>query len=218
MGKAAGRAMRKGRLLEAGAPVLLGALLCAMGGCVDSPTTRLYLLTPTTIGVRTVAEERTLSISIGPVDLPAFLDRPEIVTRLGLGEVERAEFNRWAEPLAESVPRVLASDLASRLGTGRVAVLPWEGSARSQYQVVVNVARFDGVLGKEVVLDARWRLLARTGEELVVRRSVLTEAPDGTSYQALVASMSRALGALSQEIASALTAVAPAVRAGTTHY
>lgn len=217
MGKAAGRVVRKSWLLEAGAPVLLATLLCAMAGCVDSPATQLYLLTPTTMGNRKVAEERTLSIGIGPVNLPPLLDRPEIVTRRGPGEVERAEFDRWAEPLADSVPRVLASDLAWQLGTDRVAVLPWEASGRFQYRVVVDVARFDGVLGKGVVLDARWRLLARTGEELVVRRSVLTETTDGTSYQALVASMSRALGALSQEIASALTAVAPAVHAEPTH-
>ncbi len=218
MGKAAGRAVRMCRLLESGTPLLFGALLCGMAGCVDSPATHLYLLTPTTIGVRKVAEERTISIGIGPVNLPPLLDRPEIVTRRGPDEVERAEFDRWAEPLADSVPRVLASDLASQLGTDRVSVLPWEGSAPSQYQVVVDVARFDGVLGKGVMLDARWRLLAGTGEELVVRRSVLTETVHETSYQALVASMSRALGALSQEIAAALTAVAPAVRAGTIHY
>jgi uncharacterized lipoprotein YmbA len=218
MGKAAGRVVRTCRLLESGAPLLLAILLCGMAGCADSQATRLYLLTPTTVGNRTGADERNLSIGIGPVDLPPLLDRPQIVTRRGPGEVERAEFNRWAEPLGDSVPRVLASDLASQLGTDRVEALPWEASGRFQYQVVVDVARFDGVMGKQVVLDARWRVVGRDGRELVVRRSVLTEATDGASYQALVTSMSRALGALSQEIASALTAVALAAHAEPTHH
>ena len=218
MVKAAGRVVRKCRLLESGAPLLLATLLCGMGGCVDSPATRLYLLTPTTMGSRTVAGERTLSVGIGPVDLPPLLDRPGIVTRRGPAQIERAEFDRWAEPLADSIPRVLASDLGSRLGTDRLAVLPWEASGSFQYQVVVDVARFDGVMGKQVILDARWRVLGRDGRELLVRRSVLTEATDGASYQALVASMSRALGALSQEIASGLTAVALTVHAEPTHH
>ncbi len=218
MGKAAGRVVRNCRLREAGAPLLLATLLCGMGGCVDSPATRLYLLTPATTGNRRVAEERALSIGIGPVDLPPFLDRPEIVTRRGPAQIERAEFDRWAEPLADSVPRVLASDLAAQLGTDRVAVLPWEASGGFQYQVVVDVARFDGVMGKQVVLDARWRVLGTDGRELVVRRSLLTEATDGASYPALVTSMSRALGALSQEIASGLTAVAPEAHAEPTHH
>ncbi len=217
MGTAAGWVVRKCLLPELVAPLLLATLLCGMGGCVDSPATRLYLLTPRTIGNGTVAEQQTLSIGIGPVDLPPLLDRPEIVTRRGPGQIERAEFDRWAEPLADSIPSVLASDLGSQLGTERLAVLPWEASGSFQYQVVVDVARFDGVMGKQVILDARWRVLGRDGRELVVRRSMLTEATDGASYQALVASMSRALGALSQEIASGLAAVVPEAHAEPTH-
>ena len=62
------------------------------------------------------------ALGVGPVRLPGLLDWPQIVTRRGADEIDRAEFDRWAEPLAETVPRVLAEDLAALWKTDRVAV------------------------------------------------------------------------------------------------
>ena len=52
------------------------------------------------------------------------------------------------------------------------------------------------------MLEARWRILGPDGKELALRRSALTETTGRSGYPALVAAMSRALGALSREIAA----------------
>ena len=185
----------------------LSTCLVALAGCAGSSApARLYVLTPAPEAAAPpgAAVPGGPALGVGPVRLPGLLDQPQIVTRRGAEEIEEAEFHRWAEPLAESVPRILAENLAALRKTERIALFGWDPALAVQHQVVVDVMRFDGALGGDVVLDARWRILAADGQELAVNRSVLTQPTGGTGYPAAVAAMSRALAALSREIAATL--------------
>jgi len=75
--------------------------------------------------------------------------------------------------------------------------------------VVVAVDRFDGTLDGDVTLDARWRILGKNGDEVAFSRSTFTEKVAGSGYDPMVAAMSRALVALSQEIATQIRALLP---------
>ena len=196
----------------------LSTCLVALAGCAGSSApARLYVLTP---GPEAAAAPLGgvvpggPALGVGPVRLPGLLDQPQIVTRRGAEEIDQAEFHRWAEPLAESVPRILAENLAALRKTERIALFGWDPAPAVEQQVVVDVMRFDGALGGDVVLDARWWILARDGQELAVNRSLLTQPTGRTGYPAVVAAMSRALAALSREIAATLDAL-PRTRAET---
>jgi uncharacterized lipoprotein YmbA len=139
--------------------------------------------------------------------VPAYVDRPQIVTRRSADEVDLSEFDRWAEPLADSVPRTIAANLGALLPGDRIALFPWAGSRPVQYQVVIDIARFDGALGGLVSLDARWRVLGPERTDVREGRFAGTEPTGGPGYAALVAAMSRSLGALSREIATAVRAL-----------
>ena len=186
----------------------LSILLVAMTGCAGSSApVRLYVLTPAPearVAPLGSAVPGGPALGVGPVRLPGLLDQPQIVTRRGADEIDRGEFDRWAEPLAESVPRILAENLAALRKTERVALFAWDPAPSVQHQVVVDVMRFDGAMWGDVVLDARWRILATDGKELSVNRSVLTQPTGRAGYPAVVAAMSRSLGALSREIAATL--------------
>jgi uncharacterized lipoprotein YmbA len=194
-------------------PIVLAALglsilLVALTGCAGSSApVRLYVLTPAPealVAPLGAAVPGGPALGVGPVRLPGLLDRPQIVTRRGADEIDEAEFHRWGEPLADSVPRILAENLAALRKTERVALFAWDSAQAVQHQVVVDVMRFDGSMGGDVVLDARWRILATDGKELAANRSLLTQPTGGTGYPAAVAAMSRALAALSREIAATL--------------
>jgi uncharacterized lipoprotein YmbA len=59
-------------------------------------------------------------VGVGPVTVPAAVDRPQIVLRVDANRVALQEQSRWAEPLKESIPRVVASNLAVLLGMRRL--------------------------------------------------------------------------------------------------
>jgi uncharacterized protein len=137
---------------------------------------------------RLAAPERGLAIGIGPVTLPKYLDRPQIVTFTSPYALNVAEFDRWAEPLESTFVRVLAENLALLLPTARVAVFPWPGSMRLDYQVTVEVSHFSGQLGGESALTARWSLFSEDGKEaLVSQRSRFSAPAWAPGYEAIVA-------------------------------
>ena len=106
------------------------------------------------------------------------------------------------------VPRVLADNLALLLGTDDVVILPQQRDIRFAYQVQVDVNRFDVDGSGRAILDARWYVLADdTGKVTASGRSTITEpASDPGDYAEVAAAMSRALGAMSEEIAAAILA------------
>jgi len=72
-------------------------------------------------------------------------------------------------------------------------------------QVGVEVVQFDGVLGGDVVLNVRWGLFETEGKKVVlITRSLFKEPTSAVTYEALVAAQSRAVAALSREIAESI--------------
>jgi uncharacterized lipoprotein YmbA len=67
------------------------------------------------------------------------------------------------------------------------------------------VIRFDGSLGGDVSLIARWAILQGKERKLVsVRKSTIIEPSGDKGYEAMVAADSRAVEKLSREIAEAI--------------
>jgi uncharacterized lipoprotein YmbA len=184
---------------------LIGLTLCA--GCIGhSAPPRFYVLTDvsrSTVAAPSAEPGRGAAVGVGPVALPGYLDRIQIVTRRG-AQLEVAELDRWGEPLSEGVPRAIAAHLAALLQTDRIVVYPWPGARTIEHQVVIDVTRFDGAPGSDVLLEARWRVLGHDRKELVLRYSAVREATGESGYLPLVAAMSRSVGALSREIADSV--------------
>jgi uncharacterized lipoprotein YmbA len=143
------------------------------------------------------------------VDLPQYVNRPQIVTGHNAPELQSADLAQWAEPLQDGFIRVLAENLSLLLGTERVALFPWK-SIVPEYQVVIEVTHFLGQPGGEVSLVALWSILRKHGKEaLVSKKSSFRAATGSSEYAALVAAMSRTVAALSRDIATALAALPP---------
>jgi uncharacterized protein len=185
--------------------LIVGAL--ALAGCAGvADPTRYYVLSPTPAALGGTAPTvlSSAGIGVGPVLIPRYLDRLQIVTRGANDEVEISTYERWAEPLDGGIAQVLADNLAPQVGTERITVFPWRGGVARilDYQVVVVVLRFEGSPGRQVALDARWRLLGKDGQELILKRSTINEPITGEGYQSLVRGMNRALATLSGQIAA----------------
>ena len=116
-------------------------------------------------------------------------------------------FRRRGEPLRSGISRVLAEDLARQMPSARIAIFPWRGLDQIRYQVVVDVTRLDGPTGGDLALEARWRIVDGAGKEVAVKITRVSEPTGAAGYSAMVSAMSRALAALSREMAQALSAL-----------
>ncbi|WP_242332928.1 MULTISPECIES: PqiC family protein [Anaeromyxobacter] len=149
-------------------------------------------------------------LGVGPVRLPAYLDRPELVTRAGPARVEVASVDRWAAPLDVLFTRVLAEDLRVAVPASEVLGWPWAVSAAPEWSVSVDVLRFDGEPDGTAVLEARW-VVRRGGAVASQGVTTARERGAGAEVAATVAALSRTIGTLSRDVAAALEA-----RSGTT--
>lgn len=145
-----------------------------------------------------------LAIGLGPVTLPGYLDRREVVTRVAPNRLDLSQREQWAEPLGENVKSVLAQDLGARLGNATIAIFPWIGSFQPDYRIRIDFTRLEATSAGTVELAASWRVLA--GNDVLVVRDSRVSRPIGEGgTEAAVAALSRALG----ELASDITAEVP---------
>jgi uncharacterized protein len=178
-----------------------------VGGCASQPA-RFYLLSalPNTEAMSMSASgAQSPIIGAGPVTLPPYTDRPQIVTRTGPYELQLAEFDRWAEALDVNFAHVLADNLSLHLPGSRVLVSPWPRASAIDSQVVVDVTHFLSQVGAESLLIADWTLLKGEGPQaLTSGKSRFSVPSGGQDYAAIVAAMSQTVASLSQEIATAI--------------
>jgi len=186
--------------------VVITISVLTIAGCATTPPpTYFQLEEPANVQLSGV--ERGIAVGVGPLNLPAYLDRPHIVTRATEHRLELSEFNRWAEPLKDSMLRVIAVNLSNQLETTRVFALPRRRPVVPiEFKVEINVARFDGTLGGEVMLVARWILLGKEDQLISTKVSIIREQSGGGDYDALIKAQNRTLHKLSNEIVEAILA------------
>jgi uncharacterized lipoprotein YmbA len=205
-------------LLQKGSPMvrtawLVQALVMALallvlGGCGSSAPANFYLLqaraAPATPARKTPGPVR-LSIGIGPVEIPEYLDRPQMVFRTGDNTVQVDEFERWAEPLKDGVTRVITVNMAGLLEGRRIAVYPWRNQLKTDYRLALSLSRFEASADGQATLSGWWTLYDTENRVVSMRKQVhLVGTTAGRKTDALVEEQSRLLAELCEEIAEAV--------------
>jgi uncharacterized protein len=180
------------------------ALVCVLAalaaGCASTAPSRFYTLSAAS---GPAATSSNVSIAVGPVTVPAVVDRPQIVVNMGPNQVRLEEFNRWAAPLQNNIARVVADNLVVMLGTPRVTLL----SADADYRAAIEVQSFQSAPGEAAILDAVWTVRRSKDGKAETGRTTVRETVQEKSYDALAAAHSRAVTRLSQDIADAVGAL-----------
>jgi uncharacterized lipoprotein YmbA len=179
-------------------------ILFFLVGCASTPQPRYYTLSALAPASTSAS---SLSVSVGPVSVPAAVDRPQIVVSTGANQVSLDESNRWAAPLQEGLSAVLAENLSGILGTPSVTVFPRESSADANFRVAVDLQRFESTPGVSAVMDATWVVRRAKDGRVQAGRTSVREAVQDRSFEALAAAHSRAAGRLSADIADAIRAL-----------
>lgn len=175
-----------------------------MTACATPPPMRFYTLTAT---ATPATEPSTLVVAVGPVTLPATVDRPEIVVSSGSNELVRDDFQRWASPLQDNFSRVIAEDLGLILGSPRVGRFPPALGVDADYRVFVDVRSFNSTLGEAAAIDAIWMVRRMKDKKTQAGHTSARESTADGSYQALAAAHSQAAAKMSRDIADAIAAL-----------
>ena len=144
-----------------------------------------------------------IALGVGPIVLPDYIDRGELVFQSEANRFEVPYEQRWAGTLRETTTRVLGTNLARRLGTGNLHLYPWEPGTPLRYQVRVEVRQFHAMSGGDAILQCAWRIEDKQSGAVVVRKAGnFTEPVRGDGYEAVVAAESRLLSQLAAAIAA----------------
>jgi uncharacterized protein len=204
-----GQAMTRAGRAAGLAAVLVAAL--SVAGCAslferDPVSVDYFVLTPVAAGVTSPIIGGPV-FAVGPVSLPQYLTQSAIAIRYEANEIAFAADKQWAGPLSGNISQVLAENLTAMLPSDRVVVVPVGPGVPVDFQVTVDVLRFERQPDGHVALVARWNTFAEGGRRLLgMYRSDLRTPERADEYAAIVSAMSGLLGELAREIAAALQA------------
>jgi uncharacterized lipoprotein YmbA len=187
-------------------------LLCACS-ILDprADPTRFFVLSPSAQAGAEGAADPAAAIAVGPVRMPDYLLRPELVRRVGPNQLEPSRVDRWAEPIDRALLRVLCLDLAALLPRSTVIPYPAPAGEKPALQIELELSAFEADRAGAARLQARWEVRDRKGRT-VHGCSLEREAGSGET-PAMVAALSELLADLSRSIAAELGAgAAPADR------
>jgi uncharacterized lipoprotein YmbA len=197
-----------GRFLTISACLLVAGTLA---GCGETKPSRFYLLAPVAETTQTADPSRNtasdFTLGVGPVELPKYLDRLQIVSFPTANRVDISEFDRWAEPLNDNFARVLGENLSTMVPTARIDVYPFVSAAPRAFdqQVLVDVTQFRLDPRNRVELRANWKVIEPDRRRSLADGAFAVSEPVSPGdFESVVAAMSRAVGALSRDIAAAI--------------
>ncbi len=195
--------------------IAFGACAMMAAGCsVLSPQadrSRFFILSPVSDSAGMAARPALtspgsqLTLGIGPVEFPDYLRRLAVVTRVAPNRIELSDERRWAEPLDKNFTRVLSENLATLLDTHRIEKYPWSLRTKVDYQIEIDVQRFETTADGQTQLIASWIIRDGLGGKILYASQTTAGVPAGADETSASSALSSDLATLSKEIASRVT-------------
>ncbi len=191
------------------------ALACALAaGCsplaAQPDRSKFFILSPLTdasVKISTSAGATTnspLTVGIGPIDFPDYLRRLEVVTQTSTNELDLSDEKRWGEPLDKNFARVLSENISKLLNTQQIEKYPWPVRTHIDYQIEVDVQRFETTSDGNSQLIARWIIKDGVGKDLYASETTAS-TPVSAGETGASSALSNDLATLSRGVAARIT-------------
>lgn len=192
--------------------VLVPAL--ALSGCLrNNASPQFYMLNAgsvTNTEIKPLPLAQDTVVGLGPVRIPEYLNRPQMVTAVSENQYRLDEQHRWAERLDQNISRALLQSLSGQLGAVQIVRHPWPQRQNIDYQASIDILELHRDAGGQSRLAAQWEIKNR--DRTLAGRRFACELPVAQDdYEALVKAQSECLKRLSTDIAGALRQVIAAV-------
>lgn len=178
----------------------------AVSGCLSiptSPTPRLYALSA--INENRVSKKINIPsgpiIGIGPVNIPEYQNRPQIVTINKEKMLKFDEFDRWGESLDVGVARLIREDLTVMLPGAKLTMYPWTPAIPVKYQVVAEIVQLDSELDKNMFFAVQWMVIdVQNAKTVMIKRFEFRQPIIPQNYSGVAKTLSKACASLSSQI------------------
>jgi len=200
----------------------VACLALVLSGCVsvpDSPSSRFYMLQAA--DGNQVSKKTNIAsdavIGVGPVKIPEYQDRPQIVTQDKEKMLKFAQFDRWGEPLDLGMARLIEENLAVMFPESKFTLYPWNSSVPVKYQVVVEIIQLDSKLDGDMFLVVQWLVIdVQNMKTMIIKRSEFRQSIIPQDYSGLAKTLSMACASLSSEIAESLSTLETTLKSKST--
>lgn len=191
-------------LVSAGKWAFWCLLMVGLTGCFrNTVPDKFYMLRAANLPGQSAIYGDGPLVGLGPVRIPAYLDRPQIVTATSGQEYRLSEDHRWAERLDENIARVSAQNLSAFIPTDRIVMHPWPREPKPDVQVAISIQEMHVDPTGEVRMSALWSL--RQGKSDVTNHKFNCHLPASTTdYAQMVEVESQCLIRLNREMAAAI--------------
>jgi len=180
--------------------------LLLLSACAATPETHFYVLSalnPPSLSDTATAPKRL--IGLGPVTVPALLERKQLVTRIGDNSITSSEFHQWAAPLQEAITETLAQNLSALLPNGIVKAYPWSAYGEMDSHIIIDIARFETNASRHAELIADWTVMDdKTHRPVKHGQARITRPQTGSTPAEAVKALSETLQEFSRQLADAL--------------
>jgi uncharacterized lipoprotein YmbA len=179
-------------------------LLCLsllLSACAATPATNFYVLeAKSPVSIPTGNGKKRL-IGIGPLTIPALLERRQIITRKDNNSIEMAEFHQWAAPLKDNILTVLSKDIAAQQANAIVRAYPWSAYGEVEYRIIIDISRFDSQLSKSANLEASWAIMEEVNHTIISNgETKITQPLTDANYENVVLALDKLLSEFAQQL------------------
>lgn len=155
--------------------IFAAGLVLLLAGCGASPPVRYYTLQPLEI-VHEPDPDDAAVMALGPLRLPDYVARTQIVTRGDGAEVVVDDYHRWAEPLDDAITRIVAVNVDNLVDGLIVVAFRSSNLVGYDYRLQGSVVRFDADQAGHAVLVVQWGIATPDGDVVVPPRRSEYEA------------------------------------------
>ncbi len=174
-----------------------------LSGCFVGASQESKFYTQSAISAQTVSTEYAAFVGINRIQLPKYIDRPQIVTQLKDSvQINLSEYNRWVDAPSVLATRILTEDLSTLLPTAKIKINQSKGET-FDYTVAVEVAKLDAVLDDKIDFVAWYTIKDKKGK-IINQQKFTNSVKIGKTYDDLAIGYSQLFAELSQEIAAVL--------------
>lgn len=178
-------------------------MLCLLLNACFGTSKQAKFYTQFASSAEVISADYTALIGVNRVQLPKYMDRPQIVThQKDSAQINISEYNRWVESPSVLATRAIVEDMGVLLPACQVKMNQAKGEDFDK-TVLVEITKITTVLGDQTEMVAWYTIKDKSGKT-VVHQKFTDIVLLGKTYDDLAQGYSQLLAHLSQEIARAL--------------